>query len=479
MRSPFRILCWLCIFGLIAAPIRETNASDLQVARQLNNAFVEVAAQVMPSVVVITAHLPPPDLSRSETDSNQSRRRNSRRFRDGDEESIGSGSRVIIRKDGYIVTNRHVVEDADRIEVRLKDGRKFAATVRGMDPQSDVAVLKIAATNLPAAKFADTSKTRVGEFAIAIGAPFQFDYSVTFGHVSAKSRDNVLPRNSNGAALDQDYLQTDANINPGNSGGPLVNLDGEVMGINTVIRGINTGIGFAIPAQLVKEVAEQLIRDGKFTRAWLGVSIVALSEDDAYRELLQDLSAGVVIRAVIPDGPAARANLQASDVILAVEGKPVATPQELRNEIRTRKLGTPVRLTVQRGGKKQQFEILPAEWAGVSESKPTAPPNTNSVALAPAKLGMEIKALTAELAGKFHVAAATAGVIVTKVEGKSAAERCGIAPGDIITAIDQQPTPTPRRYREALRNADLAKGVVVNLTTANVARFEILQAAGE
>src|SRR5258706_2166322 len=159
------------------------------------------------------------------------------------------------------------------IEVRLQDGRRFKAMVRGVDPQSDLAVIKIDAKGLPTAVLADSTKTRVGEFAIAIGAPFNLDYSVTFGHVSAKGRSNIVPFFAGVASMDQDFIQTDANINPGNSGGPLVNIDGEVIGINTLIRGLRTGISFAIPSNLAREISDRLITDGKYVRGYLRVEI--------------------------------------------------------------------------------------------------------------------------------------------------------------------------------------------------------------
>jgi len=234
--------------------------------------------------------------------------------------------------------------------------------VRGVDPQSDLAVLQIDAKQLPVAKLADSNKTRVGEFAIAIGAPFELDYSVTFGHVSAKSRGNVVPAYAGGAMLDQDYIQTDANINPGNSGGPLVNIDGEVIGIITLIRGLRTGIGFAIPSSLAREVSDQIIATGKFPRPWLGVSIHALREDPRMRESIKDLDDGVVVNRVMPDGPAAQSELRARDIIIAVDGKRVTTSQELRNEIRGKKIGQPTTLSVWRKGKPLKVEVKPGEW---------------------------------------------------------------------------------------------------------------------
>jgi len=469
--SPLHI-CTLLVVGLLYAPPTRAALTNLDIARQLNQAFVETADKVIPSVVVISVHKRPVEFTDPDAETDAPRNRS----QEENEESMGSGSGVIIRKEGFIVTNRHVVEDADRVEVRLKDGRKFAAIVRGVDVQSDIAVLKIEATNLPVANLADTTKTRVGEFAIAIGAPFQFDYSVTFGHVSAKSRENVIPRYFGGAIYDQDYIQTDANINPGNSGGPLVNIEGEVIGINTIIRGLNTGIGFAIPANLVREISDQLITNGKFTRAWLGVSIVALADDDRFRELVPGVKSGVVVRAILPDGPAARSDLRPSDIIIAVEDHPVSTPQELRNEVRNKKIGAPIKLTIHRAGKQTQIEIRPGEWMQSPPARPilvnSESPRTNT----PVRLGLEVKALTEELADRFSVPSADIGVIVVSVETDSVAQRNGIQPGDIITAINQEPIGTPRRFREALNVADFKRGVVVNLTSGRTARFEILKA---
>jgi serine protease Do len=233
--------------------------------------------------------------------------------------------------------------------------------VHGIDRTSDLAVLRIEADDLPAAAFADSTRTRVGEFAIAIGAPFNLDHSFTFGHVSAKSRSNVIPAFAGGFAMDQDFIQTDANINPGNSGGPLINIDGEVIGINTLIRGLHTGIGFAIAANLAREVSDQLIADGRVTRGWLGVGIVALKdlpELDAPARLLGD---GLQVQTILRGGPASRSDLRTNDIILTVEGVPVATPQQLRNEVRSKTIGQPVTLDISRDGVRLTVEIKPEE----------------------------------------------------------------------------------------------------------------------
>jgi serine protease Do len=392
------------------------------------------------------------------------------------EPSVGQGSGVIIRDDGYILTNGHVVNDAERIEVRLRDGRRFKGTLRGLDPKSDVAVIKIEAKGLPAATFADSSKTRVGEFAIAIGAPFSLDYSVTFGHVSAKSRSNVLPPTPGGEGLDQDFIQTDANINPGNSGGPLVNINGEVIGMNTLIRGLHTGIGFAIPSNLAREVSDQLIAKGKFTRAWLGIAIDSVRDDDGLRQILKGVAEGVVVRRILTNGPAAKSDLKMTDVITAVDGRPVSTPQQLRGEIRSKKIGQAVALNVVRDGKAIQVKVRPAEW---TEPVVEVAARTDSTEKAEAMdLGITVRTLTRELANQFGIEI-TSGVAVVAVDKGSPAARHGIKPGDVITSVTsggtQHSTANPSQYLEAIQNADFKKGIVINLSTPNGTRLEVLK----
>ncbi|TAK96722.1 MAG: PDZ domain-containing protein, partial [Verrucomicrobia bacterium] len=465
----------VCLLALLVLPARTQLASpSLDLARQLNQAFVEVAERVSPAVVVITVkEKPDRTISDSENpDENsprENRRRNRRRFQDPEEYSVGQGSGVIVREDGYIVTNGHVVDNAESIEVRLKDGRTFKATVRGVDPRSDVAVLKIDARRLPIAKFADTAKTRVGEFAIAVGAPFGLDYSVTFGHVSAKGRTDVVPDYAGGTILDQDFIQTDANINPGNSGGPLVNIDGEVIGINTLIRGLRTGIGFAIPGTLVREVSEQLIADGKFTRAWLGVTIRALRDDLNARARIKGVVDGVIVNDIVPGGPASKSELHTNDVIIAVEGHRVTTPQELRNEIRPRKLGVPITLEVARDGRNLKVNIKPAEW--VDETATLARNDAPARAFSPAlELGLSVRSLTAN-----QRAAGGEGVFVTAVTTNSIAAKHGLKAGDIITSVNHQPVSNRRDFMDALREASLERGILFNYIRDKKESFKVLK----
>jgi serine protease Do len=485
LRSRLPLIVSGLVVPLQAAPAaQQPPPTNIEVARQLNQAFVDVADKVTPAVVVINV-VQKATVFTSDEESDDStdslppefQRRLPLPYEElPQEKAFGQGSGVIIREDGYILTNGHVVEDADKITVRLHDGRVFKGKVRGVDPKSDVAVIKIDAKGLPVAPLADSVKTRVGEFAIAIGAPFSLDYSVTYGHVSAKSRSNVIEGES-GAVMDQDFIQTDANINPGNSGGPLVNINGEVIGINTLIRGLHTGIGFAIPSSLAKEISDKLISDGKFTRAWLGIGIRAYREYPEVQELLKGVHDGVVVLTLQTNGPAYKSDLRPKDVITAVDGKAISTPQDLRGEIRGKKIGTPVTLDVVRNGKPVQLKVKPAEWVEtpiVPEIVRSNPPTDHERS----GLGLMINALTREVAKQFG-ADVTEGVIVVSVDRGSLASRHGIRPGDIITEVNQKAVTSPKQFREALKTAKLEKGIILNIVSGKTAHFEVLKAGDE
>jgi serine protease Do len=453
------------------------SATAMDIVRQLNQAFIEVADKVSASVVVISV-TQTPNRQLTIEEGHPFFDMLPRQFRSPRMPRVTTqGSGVVIREDGYILTNSHVVEDAEKIQVRFKDGREFTAEIRGVDPQSDIAVIKINARNLKPARLGDSAKTRVGEFAVAIGAPFDLDYSVTFGHVSAKGRSHIIPSFAGGAAMDQDFIQTDASINPGNSGGPLVNIDGEVIGINTLIRGLNTGIGFAVPVNLAREVADQLIAEGKFTRAWLGVSIVTLSEDKDFKTMVDGVNEGVVVREIIPDGPAAKSELKPADIITAVDGKAVATSPQLKAEIRNKKIGQPVVLDVVRDSKRIKVEVKPEAWPeedlGVASTR--EPKDATADA---ANLGIRVQALNRDLAEQFKAGKA-GGVLVSEVETDSPGAAAGVKPGDIITEINRKSIVSPRDFREAMRAADARKGILVQLLSDGASRFVILKDTGE
>lgn len=475
--------------------LAKETPSYLDLARQLNQAFVEVSEQVSLSVVVVRVAHKPSHMDLEDEDNPfldmlppkfRKQFEEQRKNRDKKEESAagekpifdGQGSGIVVRGEGYILTNRHVVEGADEIKVLFKDGSEFEGQVKGADVQSDVAVIKIdpKGKKLQVAKLGDSDKTRVGEFAIAIGAPFELDYSVTFGHVSAKGRSRIIPDRR----LDQDFIQTDANINPGNSGGPLVNINGEVIGINTLIRGLHTGIGFAIPINFAREVSDRLITDGKYTRAWLGVGIRDLKDDAEYKAVITGVNDGVVVTEIQDDGPAAKSELKPSDVITAVDGKAVSTAQQLKSEIRSKKIGQSLTLDVYRmmegRGKtikvKVKTDAMPERVIPVAAKRPAVQEESAKT------LGLTVKPLTKELAEQYGLEKSE-GVVVTEVESGSVAETKGIRPGDVITEVNQKPVNSPKQFREVLKSADLKKGVILNFTSRGTSKFEILKESGE
>jgi len=335
-------------------------------------------------------------------------------------------------------------------------------------------VLKIdpKGARLPVARLGDSARTRVGEFAIAIGAPFELDYSVTFGHVSAKGRGKLVPYD---VMMDQDFIQTDASINPGNSGGPLINIEGEVIGINTMIRGLRTGIGFAVPSNLAREVAEKLIIEGKFTRAWLGITIEALNDRKEYQKTLKGVDNGVLVTGVLTNGPSMDSDLELEDVITAVDGKSVASAQDLKREIRLKPIGQAVSLDVFRDGKSMRIKVKPGELPEDRLAINKTPKRDEAESK---NLGVTVRAITRELAEEYGVKKMP-GVIVTDVERGSLAEVRLIKPGDVITKVNRKIVTTPKEFREALQGVDLKRGVSIQLFGDGGKRFEFLKESGD
>ncbi|MBN9689929.1 MAG: trypsin-like peptidase domain-containing protein [Verrucomicrobia bacterium] len=436
-----------------------------EMARLLNQAFIEVAEEVSPAVVVIDVAqreeevTVPPSHPWFDLLPERFRRKESEENPKRPPEFNGQGSGIIMDSEGHILTNHHVVEGAERIRIRLRDGRQFDATVRGSDEQSDLAVVQIQnfPADLPVARLGDSDRVRVGEFAIAIGAPFRLDYSVTYGHVSAKGRNSVVPMGMGGALMDQDFLQTDASINPGNSGGPLVNIDGEVIGINSMIRGLNSGISFSIPINLAREISTRLIKDGRFVRSWLGIGIDALRENEKVQALVPGLADGVVVTRIVPTGPASGAvpALRPNDVITAVDGKPVKTPTELRALV-TRKLpGTSVSLDVRRAETtfvaKVEPQAMPDDLDQIGRPEPKPQPE-------PALLGMRLKPLSPAEADEKNL---EGGLVVVDLPEKGPVVEAGVRPGDIITEVNHQSVDNPLKLAEVAETIDGKKDVVL------------------
>jgi Do/DeqQ family serine protease len=270
------------------------------------------------------------------------------------------GSGVIVDKEGYILTNNHVIEGADKVKVRLNDGREFTATVKGQDSRTDLAVLHMKSKDLPVATLGDSDKLEVGEWAIAIGSPFGLEHTVTVGVISAKGRSGF------GTGTYEDFVQTDASINPGNSGGPLINIDGEVIGINAMIIQPGTGIGFAIPINMAKQILNDLIKTGKVVRPWLGISIQDLTPEIAEHFKVKEKE-GVLVGQVYAGTGAEKAGLASGDIIMSVDDKPVKNVGELVKEIQKKKVGEKVKLNIIREGKPLSIEVTTASMPEKAE----------------------------------------------------------------------------------------------------------------
>jgi S1-C subfamily serine protease len=420
-----------------AAPSPAQIQASQAEARRLSDGFVAVAERVSPSVVQIdvTAHDDKADILQRFLGHGSK----------GDDSPVarGMGSGVIFTSDGAILTNNHVVEEALTINVRLRDGRYMPARLIGRDPSTDLAVIKIDAQNLTPAKFGDSDNARVGEWVVAIGSPFGLGYTVTAGVLSAKGRGGL------GMNAIEDYLQTDASINPGNSGGPLCNLEGQVLGINTMIVGRGAGIGFAVPASMAQRAASQILKTGHVQRAWLGVGIQDLSPELAAAMKL-DPRAGVLVSSVNADGPSYKANLRPGDVIAAVAGKPVHDGHELIRETISHEVGQSVILEITRGGQKYGASVVLA-----ARPEPAVPPAPVQQQQVPHPgMGLSVRDLQPQQAAQMGLAKKPLA-IVTQVQPGSAADRAGLRPGDVIIEADGVQEPTSAQLQEQARDGAL------------------------
>lgn len=447
------------------------------VVHQLNSAFTRVFEIIAPTVVIIEVtkkndgnENPTLDdlFFQGPQDENAPRRnpRNSQPV-----QSEGSG--FIVRADGYIYTNYHVLEGADRIDVKLKDGREFQAKIVGTDEKTDVAVIRIEATNLPVAQFADSDAVRVGQFAFAIGAPFKLDYTFTYGVISGKGRSKLL---ATGGYSISDYLQTDASINPGNSGGPLCDIDGNVVGMNTLINGLNRGLGFAIPSNLANEIGQQLIAGHKIVRPWLGIRIESLGDDPSIRDLFKGLDKGVVVRTIEADAPAYKSDLRPFDVITQVDNSPVSSDTQLQREILKKKVGQSVELTVWRKGQTLKIPVTTGELPNdISRASNEVTPPAPSKPEDSSKFGLQVQDLTKEVATRLKLSVQQ-GVIVTDVADNSLAAAQDIQREDVITEVDGKRVTNVASFREALNKADPRKGILLYLDRKGSKTFAVLKA---
>jgi serine protease Do len=381
----------------------------------------------------------------------------------------GMGSGVIIDPKGVILTNNHVVDGADVVEVKLQDGRKFRSKEVFTDPKSDLAIVKIDVKGtLPYLEFGDSDTMEIGDRVLAVGAPFGLTGSVTAGIISAKARD--LHTN---VAVPDDFLQTDAAINPGNSGGPLINLEGKVVGINTLIKsqsGGFQGVGMAIASNLAKNVVSQLEKDGKVHRGYIGVQIKTLDADVASRLGVQG-DKGVLVSSIMPSTPGAKAGLQDGDVITAINGNAVGDSRDLQKVVLSAPLGKPVDLNIVRDGQPRTLKVTieeqPADYGTVrvnNTPRKQQPKEPDAVSLD--KMGVEVTDVTPQIAQQLGFKKDQKGAIVTEVDPDGAAYEAGVRRGMLITKVDKKAVASADGAKDLLNKASLDKGVLLQVQTA-------------
>ncbi|MFM1847643.1 MAG: putative periplasmic serine endoprotease DegP-like precursor [Pseudomonadota bacterium] len=495
-RSAIRAAAKTAIFALAigatvsAAPFFEVSGThahaedaalaSIEHAKALSTAFEKVADIITPSVVNVSSSRKSrrgPGTPKGDPFFDQFRDFFGEDFADrfgqqgmgpqGPPQQQGLGTGVIIDSAGHILTNNHVVGDADEVTVRLHDERTFKATVVGKDDRSDLAVIKIKAPNLVPALLGDSDTLKIGQWVVASGNPFGLDNTITAGIVSAKGRSIM------GGSQYEDFIQTDAAINPGNSGGPLVDLDGKVVGINTAIfsrSGGYMGIGFAIPMNMARKVMESLISTGKVVRGWLGIGIQNLNEDLA-KSFEYSATEGALVGHIEPNGPAAKAKLQQGDIIVTLDGEKIKNINQLRNRVAGIKPGTKVAAEVWRNGKTMNISIeigqLPSNLPGqeIEEDSDETPA---------IDIGITVETLTPDLARRLK-SSRLAGVVVAKVRPGGLAARAGVAPSDIIISINGKSVGDVTEFRAAMREVNLKKGARLIIESQGMERFVFLR----
>ncbi len=457
------IVCILLGAFAVAQPM-----NDVGTAKQVGKAFVKVAKQASPAVVFVEAEKkvtipqgfsqgtpfeffgedfferffgprgPQGDQgNKGQQDDQGSTERHIKK---------GQGSGFIISSDGYIITNNHVVSDADKVIVKMADEREFEAEIVGTDPRSEIGVIKIEADNLPVLKFGDSDNIQVGEWVMAIGNPFGLSHTVTTGVVSAKGRTRV------GITDYEDFIQTDAAINPGNSGGPLINMEGEAIGINTAIfsrSGGYMGIGFAIPSNMAKIIFNQIKETGSVTRGYLGIYIQELTPELAESFGIEK-EEGILVADVTNNSPAKKAGLQEGDVIVGINDEPVKEVGPFRNKVSLMSPGTEIELEIFRKGEKITREVTIGKLP--EDGQPAAPGEESPESDALNQLGFSVQNLTEELAQRFGYEGEQ-GVIVSEVQRYSEAANKGLRPGVLITEAEQQQVTNVKEFMNIVKNA--------------------------
>ncbi|MGB8167467.1 MAG: trypsin-like peptidase domain-containing protein [Chthoniobacteraceae bacterium] len=475
LRHTLTAIVGLALLGPAGAAEPEKALSLL---KAIDEGFVQVFEKVAPAVVVIEATKALDEDERESTvldfflhngeegkPDKPDAKSETRPWKAPMPQSRSEGSGFIVRSDGFIITNNHVIADAEKLSVRLKDGRSFPAKLVGADDKTDIAVIRVEARDLPAVQWGDSDALRIGQLVCAIGAPFNQDFSFTAGWVSGKGRTNLLSPTSP-TILYEDYIQTDAFINPGNSGGPLFDVEGRIIGMNTLINGIGRGLAFAIPSAMLQDVAQQLIATGRVQRPWLGIRIETLGENSALRDHLSGVDHGVVVDTIEADAPAYKSDLRPADVITEVDGAKVATARDLQKEVLRKKIGQVLQLTVWRRGATMKIPVataeLPRELTKVANVLPPALPAADAQSL-----GLKLKD-----------SGAGGGALVVEITPESPASQAEILAGDVVTAVETQPVADAAACARAIDGAvrgRLAKGVLLNIDRKGKRTFAVLK----
>jgi len=448
---------------ILVFPAWGLNAAERATAKDWRKGFVEVAKKVKPSVVAIRSErtvtvgpgggedffkgTPFEDFFKEHGGPPVKRKQ------------MGEGSGVIVDAQGYILTNYHVVAGAEKISIHLFDGRELKGTVRGTDPRTDLAVVHVEAADLRIAALGDSEKLQVGEWAIAVGSPFGLEETVTVGVISAKGRSGL------GTGTYEDFLQTDASINPGNSGGPLVNIDGEVIGINAMIIQPGQGIGFAIPINLAKTIMQELIKTGKVVRPWVGIGLQDITPDLMKFFNLKEKE-GALVSQVYSGSPAEKAGLKVGDVAIEVDGVMIKGSQDVVREVLKKKVGQKVNFVILRDGKRTEVSLTTAQMPEkIGERGPAKPVRE--------WFGLRVSNVTPDIAKQMGLTK-TEGVVITGVEPNSVAQGAGLKAGDIILEVNRQKIFNQNEYRNAMEKTKPDEGVLFLIDRAGSAFFVTL-----
>ncbi|HWV46106.1 MAG TPA: Do family serine endopeptidase [Nitrospira sp.] len=451
------LLCVVAILlsaaiGSDRAEAFSTDSPGIRMLEEIQTVITELAEQAKPSVVNL---FPVPSAGK---------------LREGPGErtpnASGSGSGLIVDREGHIVTNNHVIGDATEIEVRFSDKTKLIAHVIGKDPDTDLAVLKVTTDRpLPNARFGDSAGVKVGQWVLAVGNPFGLDRTVTLGVVSGIGRENInLSRYEN-------FIQTDASINPGNSGGPLFNLRGEVIGINTAIINFAQGIGFAIPSNMAKQVIEQLLAKGKVVRGWLGVGIQPLTAELAKKFGVAE-GEGVLVNEVFEKDPAALAGIKPGDVIVRIDGAVVDSPNKLSRLIATLTPGATSKIEIVRDLKHVMMDVPLTERRDTTVTA-SIPQQEEKVG---GRLGLDLQDLTAALAERFKLRESK-GVLIAKVEPNSLAQAEGLREGDLIKEVNRMDVSSVGEFTSAIARSRRGDTLLLRVLRENRAFYVVLKSS--